>query len=500
MTWSSYPQHQLMVEGFKDFFKRKKKSSATYPASELTTIVNLISNLAKKFSIETDTGAIVDEFEAMLKSQNIDLQEQDDRLMIGADLNLTLDNAPKLKKFMTELEKESPQALQLLVKALEKGAFNISDEQQATSIAPAPAPEAETEAGGKFPIVITRKEITDLIQKQSSEKLEKMLKQAGINDFSGDKLKQMIARQNLLPLFDEYLNDSDVGDYFRLEGRGEVKEQIDIKKVFGARSGREAQILTFAFGVFLRAYIAKETKRLLSQGIEIPEEKLAQLNKSVINLSKKSLQNALKSSIKKPAKSREEQEPEDDQQRDDEQDGEETEEKETKFSNNEVSLSRDDTIEGLAMKIIGVKEKPTQRSDEEKFRELSFVRRKVMDIFKQAARNTFGNKVKIRTITEKERTATLSGEGYENSPSTSISKFAAEMLGLKEVPKTNKGDKEQYRKFSTAANKLKIEILSLLKKEFGLKNTYTMEEGKISQDPLLERWQRIAGINTKKEQ
>tara|TARA_R110001592_G_scaffold340017_1_gene627991 strand:- start:65 stop:1294 length:1230 start_codon:yes stop_codon:yes gene_type:complete len=289
-----------MVEGFRDFFKRKKKSSATYPASELTTIVNLISNLAKKFGIKVDTGAIVDEFEAMLKSQNIDLQEQDDRLMIGADLNLTLDKAPKLKQFMIDLKGESPQALQLLVKALKKGAFDVPDEQQATPVAPAPAPEAETEAGGKFPIVITKKEITDLIQKQSSEKLEKMLKQAGIDDFSGDKLKQMIARQNLLPLFDEYLNDSDVGDYFRLEGKGEVKEQIDIKKVFGARSGRETQILTFAFGVFLRAYIAKETKRLLSQGIEIPKEKLTQLNKSVINLSKKSLQNALKSSIKKP--------------------------------------------------------------------------------------------------------------------------------------------------------------------------------------------------------
>ena len=102
MTWSSYPQHQLMVEGFRDFFNRKKKSSATYPASELTTIVNLISNLAKKFNIQVDTGAIVDEFEAMLKSQNIDLQEQDDRLMIGADLNLTLDKAPKLKQFMDE--------------------------------------------------------------------------------------------------------------------------------------------------------------------------------------------------------------------------------------------------------------------------------------------------------------------------------------------------------------------------------------------------------------
>jgi hypothetical protein len=290
-----------MVEGFRDFFKRKKKSSATYPASELTTIVNLISNLAKKFSIETDTGVIVDEFEAMLKSQNIDLQEQDDRLMIGADLSLTLDKAPELEQFMIDLKAANPQALQLLVKALKKGAFNVPDEQQAASAAPAPAPEAETEAGGKFPIVITRKEITDLIQKQSSEKLEKMLKQAGITNYSGDRLKRMIARQNLLPLFDEYLNDSDVGDYFRLEGRGDVKEQIDIRKVFGARSGKETQILTFAFGVFLRAYIAKETKKLLKQGIEIPEEKIAQLNKAVINLSKKSLQNALKSSKKKTA-------------------------------------------------------------------------------------------------------------------------------------------------------------------------------------------------------
>ena len=146
MTWSSYPQHQLMIEGFRDFFKRKKKSSATYPASELTTIVNLISNLAKKFSIETDTGAIVDEFEAMLKSQNIDLQEQDDRLMIGADLSLTLDKAPELRQFMIDLKAANPQALQLLVKALKKGAFNVPDEQQATPVAPEEEPEEESEA------------------------------------------------------------------------------------------------------------------------------------------------------------------------------------------------------------------------------------------------------------------------------------------------------------------------------------------------------------------
>jgi hypothetical protein len=139
-----------MVEGFRDFLKRKKKSSATYPASELTTIVNLISNLAKKFSIETDTDAIVDEFEAMLKSQNIDLQEQDDRLMIGADLKLDLSNAPKLKSFMASLESKEPQALQLLIKALKKGAFQVGDTTKqpaprspvASPSAPTPTPDA----------------------------------------------------------------------------------------------------------------------------------------------------------------------------------------------------------------------------------------------------------------------------------------------------------------------------------------------------------------------
>jgi hypothetical protein len=138
-----------MVEGFRDFFKRKKKSSATYPATELTTIVNLISSLAKKFDIQTDTRAIIDEFEAMLKSQNIDLQEQDDRLMIGADLKLNLERAPKLKQFISTLKQKDPKALQPLVKALKKGAFDVGaiasslgDTQSSDETAPAEPPAA----------------------------------------------------------------------------------------------------------------------------------------------------------------------------------------------------------------------------------------------------------------------------------------------------------------------------------------------------------------------
>lgn len=150
MTWSSYPQHHLIVESFRDFFSRKKEPSATYPVSELTTIVNLISNLGKKFNIAVDTAAIVDEFEAMLKSQNINLQEQDDRLMIGADLKLDLTKAPKLKSFIASLKGEDPQALRSLTKALNKGAFKVDDAitkaAEKTSVAAQATPKVEPDA------------------------------------------------------------------------------------------------------------------------------------------------------------------------------------------------------------------------------------------------------------------------------------------------------------------------------------------------------------------
>ena len=216
MTWSSYPQHQLMVEGFRDFFKRKKKPSATYPASELTTIVNLISNLAKKFSIETDTGAIVDEFEAMLKSQNIDLQEQDDRLMIGADLNLTLDNAPKLKEFMTDLKAANPQALQLLVKALKKGAFNVPDEQQATPVEPEEEEEESEAAASSQPVKksddvslsqIVKQDFTTGDPPRGVVKLGRALKSFIDNrNVNNDLAKQLVGKQVVTQLPPEMRN------------------------------------------------------------------------------------------------------------------------------------------------------------------------------------------------------------------------------------------------------------------------------------------------------
>jgi hypothetical protein len=148
----------------------------------------------------------------------------------------------------------------------------------------------------------------------------------------------------------------------------------------------------------------------------------------------------------------------------------------------------------LAMKIIGVKEKPSQSEDKEKFRELSFVRGKVMDIFKKAVSELHSD-VKIRTITEEKRMATLKGIGYKDDPSTSISGLAAQILGLKKIPVANKGDKEQYRKFSTVAHKLKRKIHQLIKIEFGLSNSYSMEEGIEPGDIIIiERWQKIAGI------
>ena len=127
-TWSSFEKDKLLTEGFRDFLKRKEKSVATYPASELTTIVNLISNLGDKLDIDVNTSVISQEFEAMMKAQNIDLKEQDDRLMIGAELSLDLETAPELKAFMEKLKEKNEKGFELLLKALKKGAFSFGGE------------------------------------------------------------------------------------------------------------------------------------------------------------------------------------------------------------------------------------------------------------------------------------------------------------------------------------------------------------------------------------
>ena len=138
MAWSSFEKDKLIIERFRDFFKKKGEPAGTYPASELTTIINLISNLAKKLNIEVDTSAIVDEFEAALKSENYNLQEQEDKIMIGGDVPLDLTKTPNLQVFVKNVAQANKRGLGILLKALERGAFKVSGYESVAPVKQAP--------------------------------------------------------------------------------------------------------------------------------------------------------------------------------------------------------------------------------------------------------------------------------------------------------------------------------------------------------------------------
>ena len=149
--WSSFGEQQLLTENWREFlteeeieeglFDRVKATAkgaykggkeaweksrppvmSDYPATELTTIINMIS----KADPTADTAKIVDELEAMLKAQNFVINEQDDKIMLGADLELKLDPKSELARVLLKLEKENPNYYNQIVKAFGRGGFDVS--------------------------------------------------------------------------------------------------------------------------------------------------------------------------------------------------------------------------------------------------------------------------------------------------------------------------------------------------------------------------------------
>jgi hypothetical protein len=295
-TWSSFEKDKLITEGFRDFFKKKEKPAGTYPASELTTIVNLISNLAKKLKIDVDTSKIVDDFEAILKADNYNLQEQEDKIMIGGDVNLNLLKAPTLEKFMDAVAAKSPEGLKILLKALKRGAFDVSKYQPAASTEQTPTeePEQATPATVEtdFPIQITIDEFSKFIDKSNFETIKKIFNRLGVNKEAG-QIKQKF--KSLLPpffkSFDKALKDSDVGKYFRLQTQ--VKETINIKDRLGNYSDPQSNLYIFLFGGLLKNYIQKRSNEVDAIVGDLPNEVLTQLQNSVSGLTDKTLNSIL---------------------------------------------------------------------------------------------------------------------------------------------------------------------------------------------------------------
>jgi len=148
MTWSSYPQHQLMAEGFRDFFKRKKKSSkkkssATYPASEFTQLNVALQSANKMLGSPVVNDALTTELGDYIKSQNFVISEAEE-ILLGQDLPFDLTKMPTLKKLM-DAAKAKPEVLQALKKQFARAGFK---ERPPTAAGGKPS-AAPTAAGGK---------------------------------------------------------------------------------------------------------------------------------------------------------------------------------------------------------------------------------------------------------------------------------------------------------------------------------------------------------------
>lgn len=295
-TWSSFEKDKLITEGWRDFFKKKEKSVGTYPASELTTIINLISNLAKKLNIDVDTSKIVDEFEAILKSKNYNLQEQEDKIMIGGDVDLNLSNAPTLKAFMDAVAAQNPEGLNILLKALKRGAFKVSNYQPAASTEQTPTEEPKQAEPAMvetdLPIQITVDEFSKFIDESDFQTIKKIFNKLGVNK-EAEEIKQKF--KSLLPTFfnsfDKALEGSDVGEYFRLQAQ--VKETINIKDRLGNYSDPQSNLYIFLFGALLKNYIKKRSDEVDAIVGDLPNEVLTQLQNSVSGLTNKTLKSIL---------------------------------------------------------------------------------------------------------------------------------------------------------------------------------------------------------------
>ncbi len=289
-TWSSFEKDKLIIEGFRDFFKKKGEPAGTYPASELTTIVNLISNLAKKLNIKVDTSAIVDEFEAVLKSENYNLQEQEDKIMIGGDVPLNLNDTPKLKAFMDAVAQANKRGLGILLKALNRGAFDVSGYEPAASTGQTPTEEPKQRASA-FPIQITVDEFSKFINESQFRTIETMFKKLGVSKNAEQIKKEFIAElPSLFRIFDSELSESDVGDYFRLQTT--TNETIDITKKIKTNNPR-INLQTFLFGALLKNYIKKRSNEVSDIVADLPKEVLTQLQNSVSGLTNKTLKSIL---------------------------------------------------------------------------------------------------------------------------------------------------------------------------------------------------------------
>ena len=111
----------------------KKEPSKEYPASEIAGIMKGLTDAAKKSGVpftNQQREAIVDELVGVLKKKGFVVKENE-RLYTGEeDIEITQQNAPKLKTFLDTIAQKNPQVFKLVLGLFNRGALDISSVAQ----------------------------------------------------------------------------------------------------------------------------------------------------------------------------------------------------------------------------------------------------------------------------------------------------------------------------------------------------------------------------------
>ena len=126
------------------------KGGGDYPATELTALMSTLQKTARGAGIEIKGGpeALVDEFEKILSSQGFKLNEADERVFIGQEGNIEVEqnSAPVLMRLLADIKTKDNSLYEKVIETLGNYRFSVKD----LEVLPAAAePAGEEEAPGE---------------------------------------------------------------------------------------------------------------------------------------------------------------------------------------------------------------------------------------------------------------------------------------------------------------------------------------------------------------
>jgi len=133
MQISKEELQKIIKEEVNEIFGFGKKEAKEYPASEIAGIMRGLTDAAKKSGVSFTSQqreTIVDELVGVLEKKGFVVKENE-RLYTGEDdIEITQQNAPKLKAFLDTIAQKNPQVFKLVLGLFNRGALDISSVAQ----------------------------------------------------------------------------------------------------------------------------------------------------------------------------------------------------------------------------------------------------------------------------------------------------------------------------------------------------------------------------------